>query len=92
MPISSSWMLQKPDTIAKAAEKIRREYGKLDILINNAGISAKADGPPGTADPEAVRRVLEVNFFGVLAVTQAMLPLVRNSAAGRIVMVSSGLG
>ncbi len=82
----------KPDTIAKAAEKVRREYGKLDILINNAGISAKADGPPGTADPEAVRRVLEVNFFGVLAVTQAMLPLVRNSAAGRIVMVSSGLG
>ncbi len=46
---------------------------------------AKGDGPPGVADPEAVRRVLDVNFFGVLAVTQAMLPLVRNSASGRIV-------
>jgi NAD(P)-dependent dehydrogenase (short-subunit alcohol dehydrogenase family) len=82
----------KPETITKAAETIRRERGKLDILVNNAGIVDKADGPPGTADPEAVRRVLEVNFFGVLAVTQAMLPLVRNSASGRIVMVSSGLG
>jgi NAD(P)-dependent dehydrogenase (short-subunit alcohol dehydrogenase family) len=82
----------KPETIAKAAETIRSNYGKLDILVNNAGITAKTDGPPGVADPEAVRRILEVNFFGVLAVTQAMLPLVRKSASGRIVMVSSGLG
>jgi len=82
----------KPETIAKAAETIRTKYGKLDILVNNAGISAKTDGPPSVADPDAVRRILEVNFFGVLAVTQAMLPLVRKSASGRIVMVSSGLG
>ena len=47
---------------------------------------------PAQLNPEAVRRVLDVNFFGVLAVTQAMLALVRNSAAGRIVMISSGLG
>src|ERR1700730_16753592 len=47
---------------------------------------------PAQLNPEAVRRVLDVNFFGVLAVTQAMLPLVRNSEAGRIVMISSGLG
>jgi NAD(P)-dependent dehydrogenase (short-subunit alcohol dehydrogenase family) len=44
------------------------------------------------ADAEAVRRVLDVNFFGVLAVTQAMLPLVKKAESGRIVMVSSGLG
>ena len=75
-----------------AAEKIRKEHGKLDILVNNAGVLDKADGPPSSADPQAVRRILDVNFFGVLAVTQAMLPLVRNSAAGRIVMLSSGLG
>jgi NAD(P)-dependent dehydrogenase (short-subunit alcohol dehydrogenase family) len=81
-----------PETIAKAAETIRSKYGKLDILVNNAGITAKTDGPPSVADPEAVRQILEVNFFGVLAVTQAMLPLVRNSGSGRIVMVSSGLG
>ena len=82
----------KPETIAKAAEQIRARYDRLDILVNNAGVLDKGDGPPSVADPDAVRRVLDVNFFGVLAVTQAMLPLVRNAASGRIVMVSSGLG
>jgi NAD(P)-dependent dehydrogenase (short-subunit alcohol dehydrogenase family) len=82
----------KLHTIAKAAQTIQTQYGRLDILVNNAAIVDKADGPPSTADPGAVRRVLDVNFFGVLAVTQAMLPLVRNSPAGRIVMLSSGLG
>ncbi len=82
----------RPDTISTAAQTITGQYGRVDILINNAGIVDPGDGPPSVADPAAVRRVLEVNFFGVLAVTQAMLPLVRKSASGRIVMVSSGLG
>lgn len=82
----------KPATITAAANSIRTRHGRLDILINNAGIAEKGDGLPGIADPEAIRRVLDVNFFGVLAVTQAMLPLVRNALSGRIVMVSSGLG
>jgi NAD(P)-dependent dehydrogenase (short-subunit alcohol dehydrogenase family) len=82
----------KPESIAKAAEQIRGRYDRVDILVNNAGVLAKGDGPPSVADPDAVRRVLDVNFFGVLAVTQAMLPLVRKAASGRIVMVSSGLG
>jgi NAD(P)-dependent dehydrogenase (short-subunit alcohol dehydrogenase family) len=82
----------RPEIIAKSAEKLRAEHGRLDILINNAGVVDKGDGPPSVADLDAVRRVLDVNFFGVLAVTQAMLPLVRKAASGRIVMVSSGLG
>src|SRR5215469_5765279 len=82
----------KTDTIRTAAQTIGKRYGRLDILVNNAGIGQKGDGPPSVADPEAVRRVLEVNFFGVLSVTQALLPLVKNSSSGRIVMVSSGLG
>lgn len=82
----------QPETIAKAAERIRAQFGRLDILVNNAGVHAKGDGPPSTVDPDAVRRALDVNFFGALAVTQAMLPLVRKAASGRIVMVSSGLG
>ena len=79
-------------TIAQATAMIGEQYGRLDILVNNAGIVQKGDGPPSVADPAAVRRILDVNVFGVLAVTQAMLPLVRKSAAGRIVMVSSELG
>jgi NAD(P)-dependent dehydrogenase (short-subunit alcohol dehydrogenase family) len=82
----------KPATIARAVEEIRKQHGRLDILVNNAGVVEKGDGPPSVANPDAVRRVLDVNFFGVLAVTQAMLPLVRNAKSGRIVMVSSGLG
>jgi NAD(P)-dependent dehydrogenase (short-subunit alcohol dehydrogenase family) len=62
------------------------------VLVNNAGISHPADGPPSTANIDAVRQLIETNFFGTLAVTQVMLPLLRASAAGRIVNVSSGLG
>jgi NAD(P)-dependent dehydrogenase (short-subunit alcohol dehydrogenase family) len=82
----------QPEIIARAAETVRAQFGRLDILVNNAGVHAKGDGPPSAVDQDAVRGTLEVNFFGVLAVTQAMLPLVRKSASGRIVMVSSGLG
>jgi len=82
----------KPEIITRAAEQLRAQHGRLDILVNNAGVHGAGDGPPSTVAPEAVRQALEVNFFGVLAVTQAMLPLMRESPSGRIVMVSSGLG
>jgi NAD(P)-dependent dehydrogenase (short-subunit alcohol dehydrogenase family) len=82
----------QPETVEAAAATIRAELQRLDVLVNNAGIGDRGDGPPGTADIDAVRRVMETNFFGVLAVTRAMLPLLRASAAGRIVNVSSGLG
>jgi NAD(P)-dependent dehydrogenase (short-subunit alcohol dehydrogenase family) len=84
--------LSNRGTITSAAKLIAFEYGHLDVLVNNAGIADPADGPPGSADMAAVRRVFETNFFATLEVTQAMLPLVRNSEAGRIVNVSSGLG
>jgi NAD(P)-dependent dehydrogenase (short-subunit alcohol dehydrogenase family) len=79
-------------SVKAAAATISDEHGRLDILVNNAGIANWADGLPSRASLAAVREVLETNFVGTLAVTQAMLPLLRNSAAGRIVNVSSALG
>ncbi|WP_034914263.1 SDR family NAD(P)-dependent oxidoreductase [Erwinia sp. 9145] len=79
-------------TLAAAAAGIAEEYGRLDILINNAGIVDAQDGPPTLTSADAVRRIMETNFIGTLAVTQAMLPLLHNSAAARIVNLSSSLG
>jgi NAD(P)-dependent dehydrogenase (short-subunit alcohol dehydrogenase family) len=79
-------------SIAAAAETIRADHGRLDILVNNAGIVDAEDGPPTTGAPEAARRIMDTNFVGTLAVTQAMLPLLRESKAARIVNLSSSLG
>jgi len=79
-------------SIAAAATTIGARDGRLDILVNNAGIFDFADAAPSSASIPAVRKVLETNFIGALAVTQGMLPLLRKSAAGRIVNLSSSLG
>ena len=79
-------------SIESAARTIESRYGRLDILVNNAGIVDALDGPPGTSAPEAARRIMDTNFVGTLAVTQAMLPLLRKAPTARIVNLSSSLG
>ena len=80
------------DTIAAAAAQIGRRHGRLDILVNNAGITGSFRGAPSEVSVDQLRQVYETNVFGVVAVTNAMLPLLRRSGAGRIVNMSSGLG
>ena len=84
--------LVQPATIEAAAASIASRFRRLDVLVNNAAIVDPADGPPGTADLNSVKRILDTNFHGTLAVTQAMLPLLRKAEQARIVNLSSGLG
>jgi NAD(P)-dependent dehydrogenase (short-subunit alcohol dehydrogenase family) len=93
-----------PASIAAAVQRIRSEFGRLDLLVNNAAISNTNKLPgmsveeyakstrPSTVCLDEMRAVWETNVFGVLAVYQAMLPLLRASSDARIVNVSSGVG
>ena len=91
-------------SVAAAAERIREEFGRLDVLIQNAAISNTRKLPgqsveayakttrPSNVSLDEMRAVWDTNVFGVLAVYQAMLPLLREAPHARIVNVSSGVG
>jgi NAD(P)-dependent dehydrogenase (short-subunit alcohol dehydrogenase family) len=91
-------------SIDAAAARIRKEFGRLDVLINNAAISHTGwrlgmtveqysqETRPSVVSLDEVRTVWETNVFGALAVYQAMLPLLREAPHARIVNVSSGVG
>lgn len=80
-------------SIEKAAEKVAEQFGKIDTLINNAGIGQDPHGQPlSSVSVNIWRSTFETNVFGVVAVTQAFLPLLKKSEAGRIVNVGSLLG
>lgn len=82
----------KPDTVLAAKNTIENEQGKLDILINNAGISRGFPESTSNASVEDIRNVFDTNFFGVIRVTQAFLELLKKSESPRISNITSGLG
>jgi NAD(P)-dependent dehydrogenase (short-subunit alcohol dehydrogenase family) len=80
------------DSITSAAKQIDQEFGRLDVLVNNAGVWLEGVTPCDQVTVEEMRRTYEVNVFGVAAVTNAMLPLLRRSANAKIVNMASPLG
>ncbi|MFI0422359.1 SDR family oxidoreductase [Spongiactinospora sp. 9N601] len=80
----------EPASVERAAAQVEERFGRLDVLVNNAGISGEPALAPSATGVEQVRAVLETNVVGVLRVSNAMLPLLRRSRAARIVNISSG--
>ncbi|MEH0109457.1 SDR family oxidoreductase [Tersicoccus sp. MR15.9] len=81
-------------SVTAAAEQIEKDFGRLDVLVNNAGIPSASGrrATPSETSIEDMRAVFEVNVFGLVRVTNAMLPLLRKAPAARIVQVSSEVG
>jgi NAD(P)-dependent dehydrogenase (short-subunit alcohol dehydrogenase family) len=92
--------VNRPADHAEIARYLETRHGKLDILVNNAGVAldeADFSSPTGfntasTVSQEILKKTFETNFFGLIALTQALLPLIKKAPAGRIVNLSSILG
>ncbi|MDQ0792232.1 SDR family oxidoreductase [Streptomyces sp. B1I3] len=79
-------------SVTAAARLVEKHAGRLDVLVNNAGITGDMPQEPTRVDPETIRTVVETNVIGVIRVTNAMLPLLRRSPSPRIVNMSSSVG
>ncbi|SDT19338.1 NAD(P)-dependent dehydrogenase, short-chain alcohol dehydrogenase family [Microlunatus soli] len=79
-------------SVAAAAQQLEARAGRLDVLINNAGITGGPLQQPTAADLPTIRAVLETNVLGVISLTNAVLPLLRRSTSPRIVNMSSSVG
>jgi NAD(P)-dependent dehydrogenase (short-subunit alcohol dehydrogenase family) len=86
--------VDNPSDYAAIAKLIEKDFGRLDILINNAGIflDGRTKNETSTTSQEILRKTFDTNFFAVVGLTQALLPLLRKSLGGRIVNLSSILG
>ncbi len=78
--------------IQNLAREVEEEFGRLDVLVNNAGISIDRGQRGVDADLDVVRETLEMNLFGAWRLCEAFVPLMQRNGYGRIVNVSSGMG
>jgi NAD(P)-dependent dehydrogenase (short-subunit alcohol dehydrogenase family) len=84
--------VNNPDSILAAKNIIENEQGKLDILINNAGVLGVLPQEPSITSIEDIQKTFDTNFFGVIRVTQVFLELLKKSDSPRISNITSGLG
>ena len=84
--------MNDPTTFGKVYDLIASDYGRLDVLVNNAGFAKDWAYTAANVPIQMLRETLEVNFVALVDLTQRLLPLIRKSSAGRIVNQSSALG
>ena len=83
--------MSKSNLFPDVALRIESEFGNLDVLINNAGVGLDWGVPPSEVTIDQLRETFETNVFGVIALTQSLLPLLKRSEAGRIVNLTSNI-
>jgi NAD(P)-dependent dehydrogenase (short-subunit alcohol dehydrogenase family) len=81
-----------PESVDRLAVAIAEDPGHLDVLVNNAGVAGEYGVSAADVSLHEVKDLLETNFFGAWRLTQALIPLLRDSGHGRIVNLSSGMG
>ncbi len=94
IPNATALQLDVSDTasVARAFKRIGRDFGRLNVLVNNAGVDYDTDQRASTADLARVRRAFDTNLFGAWDVAIAAAPLLRKGESARLVNVSSGAG